>query len=202
MTINLTPDGIREALNEATDYVDMLHNSLVKTQDELDAQQTQINTLSQDNEQLRNSLIDATATVLQFGNELKRLKKVDDIIDYGSTYIGTPYKFGGEWLADKMFDCSSFVQYIYKSGGVTLPRTSYKQSEIGTNVDGVANAKRGDLFFFDLSATRPTPNGIDHVAVYLGNNRLLQANTSKGVNCGDFTAFYQSKLVKIKRVIN
>ena len=101
-----------------------------------------------------------------------------------SSVIGVPYAWGGGSIGGPTrgtqqgsntigFDCSSFVQYAFAKVGVMLPRTTYAQVNCGVAVQP-SQAQVGDLLFFG-SATAP-----DHVAIYLGNNRLIQAPHTGG----------------------
>ncbi|WP_305784868.1 transglycosylase SLT domain-containing protein [Symbioplanes lichenis] len=88
------------------------------------------------------------------------------VVDAAKKYLGTKYVFGSTDPA-KGLDCSALVQRAYKDLGVDLPRTSGEQAKVGTKVNGLANARPGDILAFD------TP--VDHVAIYLGNNKMIAA---------------------------
>jgi cell wall-associated NlpC family hydrolase len=90
----------------------------------------------------------------------------DDVVKSARKYLGTPYAFGST-NPGKGLDCSGLVQRAYADNGIKLPRVSSDQARAGTKVDGLANAKPGDILAFD----RP----VDHVAIYLGNNRMIAA---------------------------
>ena len=77
-----------------------------------------------------------------------------------------PYQWGG--TTTKGFDCSGFVQYVYKQNGVSLPRTAEAQAESTTN-ESVSNAQPGDLLFWG------SKGGVYHSAIYLGNNQYANA---------------------------
>lgn len=94
-----------------------------------------------------------------------------DVVTAGMKYLGVPYKWGGTDPATGL-DCSGFVQQVYEDLGIELPRVSKDQAKAGTPVASLAEAKAGDLVFFDWSADR---SGIDHVGIYLGDNRMLVA---------------------------
>ena len=55
------------------------------------------------------------------------------LVERAKTAIGTPYVRGGTSMSG--FDCSGFVQWAYKSVGVSLPRTAREQSVLGTPID-------------------------------------------------------------------
>lgn len=87
-------------------------------------------------------------------------------------YIGGSYVWGGNTLGAGV-DCSGFVQQIFKLYGVTLPRVSKEQAKSGVAVSS-GNKKVGDLIFYANS------NGVvDHVAIYIGNNQVVHAASTK-----------------------
>jgi peptidoglycan DL-endopeptidase CwlO len=90
----------------------------------------------------------------------------DQIVESAKKYLGTPYVFGGTDPA-KGLDCSALVQRAYRDMGVELPRNSWQQAKAGTKVDGLANARPGDILAFD--------SPVDHVAIYLGDNKMIAA---------------------------
>jgi hypothetical protein len=90
----------------------------------------------------------------------------DDVVQAAKKYLGTPYVFGST-DPDKGLDCSALVQRVYKDLGIELPRNSWQQAKAGTKVDGLANAKPGDILAFD--------SPVDHVAIYLGDNKMIAA---------------------------
>ncbi len=92
------------------------------------------------------------------------------VLAAGERYLGTPYKWGGT-SPTTGFDCSGFVQRVFADLGVSLPRVSVDQSKQGTAVQGgIANARPGDLLFWRGSNGRP-----NHIAIYAGDNRTLEA---------------------------
>lgn len=87
-------------------------------------------------------------------------------------YIGGSYVWGGNDLSSGV-DCSGFVQQIFKKYGVSLPRVAREQAKSGTEVKS-SNKKVGDLVFYTNS------NGVvDHVAIYIGNNQVVHAASTK-----------------------
>ena len=87
-------------------------------------------------------------------------------------YIGGAYVWGGNTLGSGV-DCSGFVQQIYKLYGVSLPRVSKEQAKQGTAVSS-SNKKVGDLIFYANSS-----GVVDHVAIYIGNNQVVHAASTK-----------------------
>ena len=96
------------------------------------------------------------------------------VVPEGERYIGVPYKWGGT-SPRSGFDCSGFVQYIYGSQGVDLPRTSRQMAGAGIAVSAsLRSLEVGDLMLF-------AQNGrINHVALYAGDGRILHSSSSGG----------------------
>lgn len=101
------------------------------------------------------------------------------IISTGQQFMGVPYKYGAESGDTRSFDCSSFVQHVYKLNGISLPRSSRQQSEVGTYVSR-DQLQPGDLVFFY--------SPIHHVAIYIGNGKILHTYGSPGVTISDLNS--------------
>jgi hypothetical protein len=96
------------------------------------------------------------------------------VVTEAQKYLGVPYLWGGTDPA-KGLDCSGFTQLVYGNLGVDLPRTSSQQALTGQPVASLADARPGDLLFFDHSSSRA---GIDHVGIYIGNGQMIAAPRS------------------------
>lgn len=108
------------------------------------------------------------------------------VIEYASQFLGNPYVYGGTSLTNGT-DCSGFTQGVYKNFGVEIPRTSTSQRTVGTQVDSLANALPGDIICYS-----------GHVALYMGNNTIIHASTSKtGIITG--SADYRT-IITIRRI--
>jgi hypothetical protein len=93
------------------------------------------------------------------------------VVAQAQKYVGVPYLWGGTDPA-KGLDCSGFTQLVYGNLGIDLPRVSSQQATAGRPVASLAEARPGDLVFFDHSSSRA---GIDHVGIYLGNGKMVAA---------------------------
>ena len=125
--------------------------------------------------------------------------KANAIINTAKAQLGKPYKFGASTSTTRHFDCSSFTKYAYGKHGITLARSSKQQAKQGVYV-ARKNLKKGDLVFFDVSSKR---TGIDHVAIYVGNDTLLHTyKTGVGVTYTKLGKKYWSdRYVTARRVI-
>lgn len=94
----------------------------------------------------------------------------DQIAEYALKFKGVPYKFGG--TTPSGFDCSGYIRYVYGHFGISLPRTSAEQFNVGTAVSK-SNLKKGDLVFF-ANTYKP---GISHTGIYLGNGNVISAES-------------------------
>jgi len=93
------------------------------------------------------------------------------VVAQAQKYIGVPYLWGGT-DPSKGLDCSGFTQLVFGNLGIDLPRTSSQQATAGRPVASVADARPGDLVFFDHDTGR---SGIDHVGIYVGNGQMIAA---------------------------
>lgn len=93
------------------------------------------------------------------------------VVAEAQKYLGVPYLWGGTDPA-KGLDCSGFTQLVFGNLGVQLPRTSSQQATAGQPVASLAEARPGDLVFFDHSSGRA---GIDHVGIFLGDGKMIAA---------------------------
>jgi len=116
------------------------------------------------------------------------------IINNALNYVGTPYCYGG--MGDKQcFDCSGFVNKVYESVGISLPRVSADIFREGYVVDRF-NAEPGDLVFFSSNGR------INHVGIYLGNDNMIHSSTSKGVIIQSLSLdYYKTRLTGFKKYL-
>lgn len=128
---------------------------------------------------------------------------VEKVISAGMKYLGTPYKYGADRNSTKYFDCSSFVRRAFIDGAnVTLPTDSRKQATYvknkGNMKNSISSLKRGDLMFFmsykgssasSYSGVDKSTERVTHVAIYLGNNKILHtySTDSGGVRVDTIT---------------
>lgn len=123
------------------------------------------------------------------------------VLTTGDAYLGTRYTYGGT-TPQGGFDCSGFVQYVFRQNGVTLPRTSRTQATSGRALPTKLDALRaGDLLFFSQNG-----DVVDHVAIYAGDDRILHSSSSGGgVRYDDLASargkWFRDRLVAVRRVL-
>ncbi|MFJ2836509.1 NlpC/P60 family protein [Nocardia sp. NPDC087230] len=117
---------------------------------------------------------------------------IETVIDRAMSQLGVTYAWGGGdedgptlgirdgGTADAHgdynkvgFDCSGLMLYAFAGIGVSLPHYSGYQYNAGTRVD-VEDRERGDMLFWG-------PGGSAHVALYLGNGKMIEAPESGDV---------------------
>ncbi len=120
------------------------------------------------------------------------------LLDYAKFFKGGKYVWGG--TTPKGFDCSGYVQYLYKKSGVNLPRTAWSQSKKGIPVDK-SHLQKGDLLFFLTDKKRGIP--VTHVGIYLGHGEMIHAaSKKKGIIISPIThGHYADTFVSARRVV-
>jgi len=98
--------------------------------------------------------------------------KANSIINLAIAQMGKRYRWAA--TGPDTFDCSGFTTFVYKKNGISLPRTSTAQSEVGEKVT-YSNLKKGDLIFFRSKNS----SRISHTGIYLGNNLFIHASSAK-----------------------
>ena len=99
-------------------------------------------------------------------------KSADAIVAYAKTFQGYPYVYGSN--GPSSFDCSGFVQYVYKHFGYSLSRSSKTQANDGVAVSK-SNLQPGDILIFKNTAKTE----IGHVGIYIGNGQFIHASNPK-----------------------
>ncbi|NKY50798.1 NlpC/P60 family protein [Nocardia vermiculata] len=121
-----------------------------------------------------------------------RSELIETVVDRAMSQLGVTYAWGGGdedgptkgihdgGVADSYgdydkvgFDCSGLMVYAFAGVGISLPHYSGYQYTMGTRVD-VDDRERGDMLFWGA-------NGSEHVALYLGDGKMLEAPESGDV---------------------
>jgi len=105
------------------------------------------------------------------------------IVATAETYLGTPYVWGG--TSESGFDCSGLVWRVFKQNGIEVPRTAGPQYREGRKLSR-DELQPGDLVFFSTYSAGP-----NHVGIYAGDGRFIQAESSQaGVRYSELDGEY------------
>jgi cell wall-associated NlpC family hydrolase len=121
------------------------------------------------------------AAGLPAGARVRGPAAIEYVIRRGGSQMGVPYSWGGGTLTGPGpgvdyddgkigYDCSGFTRYAFAGVGVQIPKYSGDQYNTGRAI-APSQAKRGDLIFWG-------PGGSQHVAIYLGGGKMLEASGS------------------------
>jgi len=131
---------------------------------------------------------------------ITKKNNINSVIGEARTYIGTPYKWGGN---DKLgIDCSGLLVRSFESIGMKIPRTTGQQIELGKKVS-LKKTKKGDLVFFAFGKSK---RKVTHVGILseLKNSsdiNFIHASSSRGVvETQLIKDYYLKRLRKVKRV--
>jgi cell wall-associated NlpC family hydrolase len=122
--------------------------------------------------------------------------KGEQIVATAKEYLGTKYVWGG--MSTSGFDCSGFVNYVYKLYDYSMNRVAQSIfSYDGTWVDK-EDLQPGDLVFFGYSGS-----SVSHVGMYIGDGQFIHSSSSAGqVVITDLSQSYYTRMyVGAKRII-
>ncbi|MBO8162880.1 MAG: C40 family peptidase [Brevibacillus sp.] len=143
------------------------------------------------------------AASVNAGEYVNQVAIRENIIQAGLQYLGTPYEYGSSRSSKTTMDCSEFVMWAYREGaGIDLGRGSSRSQmkyvkTHGTVTYDINQLKKGDIVFFmsyrgsdpsDYAGIDPSQQRITHVALYMGDNKLLHTFSKKagGVKITEF----------------
>lgn len=140
-----------------------------------------------------------------FGIDKNANEVVETAIKAGERWLGRPYVWGGgrtQYDVDNgIFDCSSFIHYMYSSAGIELGNranvVTFSLVNMGKEVPS-SDMKRGDLIFFDTY----TING--HIGVYLGSGDFIHCGSSRGVEISNLSNPYYKRTFngRVRRIVD
>ena len=132
--------------------------------------------------------------------KLSNQRKVSKVIGEARTYIGTPYKWGGN---DKRgIDCSGLLVRSFESIGMKIPRTTSQQIDIGKKVS-LKKSKEGDLVFFAFGKSRRKVTHVGILSNVYGQKDInfIHASSSRGViETQLIKDYYLKRIRQVKRI--
>ncbi len=150
----------------------------------------------------RTVMIDGRAYTFNANGLWANTERGKEIARTALRYVGGPYVYGGNDLLNGV-DCSGFTQQIMKLFDISIPRTADDQ-RLGSDGWGTYTKSRvikpvlttmlpGDLIFYGYS-----PNYATHVAMYIGNGKIVHASTSEtGIIISDYD--YGTPIIGVRR---
>ncbi len=138
------------------------------------------------------------------GNDFNEnsFKTETSIADTAMRFINSPYIWGGR--VPSGIDCSGFTQLVYKLHDTMIPRDSWKQAEVGENVNFLEESVPGDLVFFDNERGK-----ISHVGMIIARGLVIHSSGRVRIDIIDQqgifrqdTGKYSHHLRLIRRILN
>jgi len=122
------------------------------------------------------------------------------IVSTAMKFNGIPYFWGGTSI--KGVDCSGLARCTYFLNGILLPRNASHQVKCGVEIP-YSEAHPGDLVFFGREATDSLPERISHVAIYLGNDKIIHSSLVVRINSlsPDGEDYYERKVLHTRRIL-
>nr|WP_154957430.1 NlpC/P60 family protein [Paenibacillus xylanexedens] len=140
-----------------------------------------------DPSQLVSSQAEITTSGAPSTDITKMLSTAVDLANSGvMKYKQIPGNFNGsfdEFKQRAYSDCSQFVQEMFETIGVQVPRTAAQQAKSGLAVSK-NNLQAGDLVFFNT-----TGKDNSHVGIYMGDSKFIQMGNS-GLKVQDLNSDY------------
>jgi len=120
--------------------------------------------------------------------------KINSLMQNANSFRGVRYGYGNASRAST--DCSGFVLQVFRTVGISLPRTAREQASRGQKVTRW-NLKTGDLVFFN------TRGYISHVGIYIGDQHFIHASSGgrKVMESSLNDAYYGNRFLFGKRII-
>lgn len=101
--------------------------------------------------------------------EITETDTLTELATFATSYLESPYLWGGRSPAG--IDCSGFVQIVYKSMDIDLPRDASQQVSLGKTVDFIHETEMGDVAFFENQDGK-----IIHTGIILHNQNIIHAS--------------------------
>jgi hypothetical protein len=156
--------------------------------------------LTKDDElNIENSSHLLTTQTLKLSKEWEAFTKEDEILETARKFLGVKYI----WAANGpfSFDCSGFTKYVFKKSGISLPRYSGHQANMGKKIK-FSQMEKGDLVFFDTG--KKFKKKVNHVGIFIGNNKFIHASSAKKkviITSFSKKKFYKNKFLYARRII-
>lgn len=125
-----------------------------------------------------------------------------NVIAVARKFIGTTYMWGGASI--KYVDCSGLVRNAFYMNGILLPRDASQQVKAGEEIPLDMECWRpGDLLFFGTPASGNRPMRIGHVAVYIGDGKIIHSSKVVRINSllKGAPDYYDRRVLAVRRML-
>lgn len=130
-------------------------------------------------------------------------KERRSIVNYARTFIGVPYRYGGN-SPKEGFDCSGYVKYVYNKFDVNVPRVTRDYVNFGKRIS-LSKVRLGDLILFSLYDDK---SKIGHIGIVSGidKDRVMFLHAASGKKSGkvmesELSGIHLSRMLFITRVL-
>jgi len=196
----ISPDKVAEAMERLSQLISQITEGKV-SEDVLEVYPKKANqykvgvSVREANRLLGLNLLDKEIEGIlnRFGLAFEKIKPIEKVLKIASSLLDIPYKSGASVVYDapNLFDCSSLMAYLFAQAGIAIPRVSVDQYVFGEKIEK-DDLRAGDLVFANTGLVRKTgihtktfeflpgtevPEGVDHVGLYLGGNKILHTSS-------------------------
>ncbi len=150
-----------------------------------------------------NTLLTFTVAILLhhqvLGQNKKKQNKITLATKHAKSFIGTPYKYGGN--SKNGIDCSSLIQQSYAKIGIKMPRTAQEQAKMG-NKKLEGRVRPGDIVYFKFKQKREKWWHTGMIT-YVDQEKIkfVHASSSRGVVEDTYNDYYKKHTKYFRRVI-
>ncbi len=130
-------------------------------------------------------------------------KERKSIVHYARTFIGVPYRYGGN-TPKEGFDCSGYVKYVYNKFNINVPRVTRDYVNYGKRVK-LSKVRMGDLILFSLY---DNPSKIGHIGIVsvVDKDKIMFLHAASGKRSGkvmesELSGIHLSRMLFITRVL-
>tara|TARA_B100000900_G_C20435093_1_gene656634 strand:- start:425 stop:859 length:435 start_codon:yes stop_codon:yes gene_type:complete len=133
------------------------------------------------------------------GQNKKKQNKITLATKHAKSFIGTPYKYGGN--SKNGIDCSSLIQQSYAKIGIKMPRTAQEQAKMG-NKKLEGRVRPGDIVYFKFKQKREKWWHTGMIT-YVDQEKIkfVHASSSRGVVEDTYNDYYKKHTKYFRRVI-
>ncbi len=148
-----------------------------------------------------NALPDSVRQMFINDQRSQREILIDSIIEYGKTFVGLGYRYGG--ITPAGFDCSGFMYHIHRHFNLPLPRVPSATCMMGDRIS-VDSVQPGDLVYFKTRGAYD--NSIGHVAMVIektpGSFTMIHSASHAGLVIEDYIthSYYVSRFLYANRL--